>query len=201
MFQDLDATLTKVLDDAAMKAATMSPPLNELFDADKSFVTPDKNFPGTLQKPTVNLFLYEVKENRDLRDPVPIVEKTGSSFSRRLPPVRIDCSYIVTSWSNQAGGVRVVEEHRLLSQALLWLSRFPTIPSIYLQGGLTIQPFPLMTQVAQTDANKNAGEFWTALGIPPRPAFYLTVTVSLELTVAEIGPLVSTRNAQVAPGT
>src|SRR5262252_1280721 len=192
MFQDLDSTLNKILDDETMKGSSFAPPLSELFDADVTFVTPDKNFPASLQKATVNLFLYEVKENRELRDPVPVLEKNGSSFSRRLPPVRIDCSYIVTTWSNQAAAVRVVEEHRLLSQALLWLTRFPTIPVKYLQGGLVSQPFPLQTIVAQVDANKNAGEFWSALGIPPRPAFYLTVTVALELAVLEQGPLVTT---------
>lgn len=172
MFQDLDATLTRVLDDGAMATASVVPPLTELLNAEVSFITPDRTFQPGLTQATVNLFLYDVKENRELRDQVPIVEKVGNSFVRRLPPVRVDCSYIVTAWSNGTAATQVVEEHRLLAQALLWLSRFPTIPSQYLQGGLTTQPFPLTTMVAQMDANKNAGEFWNALGIPPRPAFY-----------------------------
>src|SRR5262249_33596063 len=67
-------------------------------------------------------------------------------------------------------------------------------------GGLVSQPFPLQTMVAQIDANKNAGEFWSALGIPPRPAFYLTVTVALELAVLEQGPLVTTHFTAIEPG-
>jgi hypothetical protein len=82
MFHDLDNTITQLLSDPAMK-----PGLNELFDANVSFITPDKNF--TLAGPAINLFLYEVKENRDLRDPTPIIEKINGSFIRKEPPLRI----------------------------------------------------------------------------------------------------------------
>lgn len=199
MFEDLDSTLSKVLNDAAMKSPPIVPPLTELFDADVSFITPDKNFGALDPKPAVNLFLYDVKENRDLRDSTPIIEKVGSGFVRRQPPVRIDCSYIVTAWSKKTNDSQVIEEHRLLAQALLWLTRFPTIPAQYLQGSLTTQPYPLMMWAAQIDPNKNAGEFWDALAIPPRAAFYLTVTIAMELGLADSGPLVTTRSTEITP--
>lgn len=203
MFQDLDNTLKTMLDDPAMKSPPIVPPLTELFNADVSFITPDKTFSPTLSQPTVNLFLYDVKENRELRDPTPIIEKVGSTFTRRPPPVRMDCSYIVTAWSNAIGAAQVADEHRLLAQSLLWLSRFSTVPSNYLQGSLVPQLYPPPMWVAQLDPNKNAGEFWDALAIPPRPAFYLTVTVAMELSLVETGPLVTTRttNAEVGAGT
>jgi hypothetical protein len=185
VFQDLDKTIEKILDDndapAALKAAQVS------------FITPDKNLP--LTGATVDLFLYEVKENRELRDPTPIVEKVGASFVRREPPLRVDCSYIVTTWAdpNATGEAKVAEEHLLLAQALRWLSRFPTIPKIYRQGTLANQLYPPPTMVAQMDPNKNAGDFWLALGIPPRPAFYLVVTITMDLNVevAEGPPVVT----------
>jgi hypothetical protein len=174
MFDSLDDTLTKILDDPEAPA--------ELSGAAVSFKTPDKNYAP--MQATVNLFLYEVKENRELRDPVPIVEKVGDEFIRRKPPLRVDCSYIVTTWSdpNLIEETKVKQEHLLLSQALLWLSRFPTIPNNYLQGSLANQPFPPPTMVAQVDGNKNAtGEFWTALGISPRPTFNLVVAIAMDL--------------------
>jgi hypothetical protein len=177
MFDSLDDTLKNLLNNAP------SSELPELRSADVSFETPDKNY--TPAQPTVNLFLYEVKENRELRDRVPIVERVGDEFIRRKPPLRVDCSYIVSAWSNQAGAVKVRQEHLLLSQALLWLSRFPTIPNDNLQGSLANQPFPPPTMVAQVDGNKNAtGEFWTALGISPRPTFNLVVAIAMDLRVA-----------------
>jgi hypothetical protein len=200
MFQDLDSTLKKILDDAAMTLPPLAPPLSELLNAEISFITPDKTFSTADPKPAVNLFLYDVKENRELRDPSPIIEKTGNGFKRRQPPVRLDCSYIVTAWSKLTNEQQVVEEHRLLAEALLWLTRFPTIPDRYLQGTLRNQLYPPQMWVAQIDPNKNAGEFWDALDVPPRAAFYLTVTIAMELGLQDTGTLVTTRFTGVAPG-
>lgn len=104
----------------------------------------------------------------------------------------MDCSYIVTAWSPAVAATRIAEEHRLLAQAILWLSRFPTVPVSFLQGTLLNQPFPVPMYVAQLDPNKNAGEFWDALNIPPRPAFYLTITIALSLGLQIDGPIVTT---------
>ena len=187
MFNDLDSTLTRLLDDAPQAE------LLELRNADVSFETPDLNFAPA--QDTVDLFLYEVKENRELRDPTPVVERVGTGFVRHSPPWRVDCSYIATTWGTGAAGAdRVAAEHQLLGQALIWLSRFPTIPAQYLQGALTspLRIYPLPTMVAQMDPNQHAGDFWTAMGIPPRPAFYLIVTTELPLSSPTEGPLVTT---------
>src|ERR1044072_204694 len=200
MFQDRDTTQTKTRDDRAMNAPPLAPPLAELLGAEVSFITPDKNFETALTKPTVNLFLYDVKENRELRDPTPIIEKVGNTFVRRQAAVRVDCSYIVTAWSKLTNQQKVAEEHQLLAQALLWLTRFPVIPPVYLQGTLTSQPYPPLVWGAQIEPNKNAGEFWDALAIPPRPAFYLTVTIAMDLGMQDSGPLVTTRLTSVTPG-
>jgi len=189
VFQDLDATLTQLINDAP------APELANLRNADVSFITPDRNF--TPAQTTLDLFLYEVRENLELRDPRPIVERNGTSFRRRRAPLRADCSYIVTSWAPTAqGAVRVAAEHQLLGEAVTWLSRFPTIPARYLQGQLgppAPDPiYPPPTSVAQQDPNQHAGDFWTAMGVAPRPAFYLTVTVELSLGGDVTGPLVTT---------
>lgn len=176
MFQDLDATLQQILDDPAMP-----PALTDLRNADVSFETPDRSFaPG---QSTVNLFLYEVKENRELRNAEPIIQRVGDVYFRRRPPIRVDCTYMVSAWSSATGAAKVAAEHRLLALALLWLSRFTTIPENYLQGSLAVQPFPPPTMVAQVDPNRNTGEFWSALGIPPRTAFYLTIAIAMDLDV------------------
>jgi hypothetical protein len=190
MFQDLDSTIAKILNDPA------SP--TKVANADVSFLTPDKNFAPA--QATVDLFLYDVKENRELRDPTPILEKKGTGYVRKPPPLRVDCSYIVTTWSSKNGAAKVAEEHGLLGEALIWLTRFGTIPEKYWQGSMAIprQLYAPPTMVAQVDPNKNAGEFWDALAIPPRPAFYLTVTIAMDLGVEETGPLVTTHSSNAA---
>jgi hypothetical protein len=51
--------------------------------------------------------------------------------------------------------------------------------------------------VAQLDPNKSAGDFWFALGISPRPAFYVVVTIAMDLDLTLEGPLVTTRFTNV----
>jgi uncharacterized protein DUF4255/carboxypeptidase family protein len=172
MFNDLDATL------AALLADVSAPP--ELRDAETSFVTPGKDYnPGA---PTLNFFLHGLKENRDLRTSVPVIEPLGEHYLVSPPPIRVDCTYLVTAWSSKAGELKAAEEHRLLGTALLWLSGFPTIPDALLQGSLTNPPqmYALSTTVAQTKADESLAHFWSALAIPPRPTFPLTVTVTMQ---------------------
>ncbi len=189
MFQDLDKTLNNLLNDATAAAIPA-----ELLAADVSFQTPDKNYKPTTPDTAVNLFLYEVKENRVLRDPVPIVEQQGNNYIRRQAPLRVDCFYIVTAWKDGVTPADVTVQHRLLGQAFLWLSRFPAIPATYFSGGMIGQPFPPPTMVAQWDGAKNNGEFWSALGIPPRPYFTLTITIAMDLGLQDVeGPPVVTK--------
>jgi hypothetical protein len=144
----------------------------------------------------VNVFLYAVTENRELRDPTPIVEHDGERFTERPAPLRVNCSYIVTTWSGgNSTPANVTVEHQLLGQALTWLSRFPTIPARYLQGSLGAPGliYPPPTMVAHMDPNQHTSDFWAAMGVSPRAAFHLVVTVELPLGAGFSGDLVLTR--------
>jgi hypothetical protein len=171
LLHDLDASLRSLLGhDGAPE------PLRA---ADVSFDTPDKDFAPS--QPTVNLFLHEVLENRGLRDPAPFYERIGDQVVSRAAPLRVDCSYLTTAWSAGTGGLKAEEEHRLLGLTLLWLSRFPVLDP-FLQGSLADQaaPYRVPMVVAQTREGEQLGQFWSALGVPPRPAFSLTVTIGLQ---------------------
>jgi hypothetical protein len=190
MFHDLDETLRAILDDPAAP--------DELRDADVSFLTPEKSFAPA--EPTVNLFLFEVRENYDLRDPVPVVERTAGGYVQVPPPLRVACSYLVTAWSDESGPAKVVEEHRLLGQAMRWLSRFSTIQPEHYRGGLVEQPLPPPLTLAQPDGYKKINDFWSALGRPPQPAFCLTATISMISSEPEpLGPPVITRELRISP--
>ena len=122
MFQDLDRTLNAIIEDPQAPEV--------LRQADVSFETPEKEYAP--DRTTLNLFLHEVSENRDLRDPEPIYTLEHGTYKKLMPPLRIDCCYLVTAWSSKSGAQRAAEEHQLLGQALAWLSRFGTIPETYL---------------------------------------------------------------------
>jgi hypothetical protein len=172
MLQDLDSTLEALLDDPAAPG--------ELRNADVSFDTPDRDYRPA--QATLNLFLHELTENRTLRDPARVMERADDTYASRLPPLRLDCTYLTTAWSSKTGGLKAQEEHHLLGLALTWLSRFPVIEERFLQGELKNppQPYPLTTAVAQVREGQGMGHFWSALGVSPRPAFSLTVTIALQ---------------------
>lgn len=173
MFSDLDATLKAVLDDDAAPA--------DLRAADVSFDTPDRDYKPA--QATVNMFLHEVAENRALRDEARVMTRVGDGrYEARMPSLRLDCTYLTTVWSAQSGGLKAAEEHRLLGLTLQWLSRFPVIDERFLRGSLRTppQPYPVAAVVAQTQEGRSNGEFWSALGVPPRAAFSVTVTVTVD---------------------
>lgn len=190
MIEQLDQILADIIRDSEAPQQVRA--------AEVSFVIPQQSFKP--DKSTLNLFLIDVHENRELRDPVPIIEYVGDAYFRRRPPLRVDCSYMVTAWSPQKDAAGTAAEHQLLSEALMWFSQFPTIPERFLPSewkNMTLseyQPFPLPMWVGQVNGVKEAGEFWAALENPPRAYFNLVVTLAMDLRRGvDIGPPVTSK--------
>ena len=130
-----------------------------------AFEAPTKDWSAGLSQPTVNLFLYDLREAADLRavEWQPQRDEPGRIRNYR-PPLRIDASYAATAWTRA-----VEDEHRLLSQLLAILYAFPQLPGDVLNGRLgpngtgSKQPFPLVTRVAQARSDGGA-DFWSAIG-------------------------------------
>jgi hypothetical protein len=185
MIDDLDASLQRLLSDPRAPQVVS--------DADVSFETPAKAYAPT--RPTLNLFLHHITENQALREAAPIVDRSGPNVLQRRPPLRVDCRYLVTAWSDLTTGsaVRVAQEHRLLGTALAWLAGFPAIPADSLQGACRTQEFPPPLVVARPYApGEESGQFWTALQVPPRPALDLLVTLAIDVGAeSDLGPPVT----------
>lgn len=182
MIRDLSSTLEAVLTQPGL------PP--ELAGAQIVFDRPTEPF-NPLQT-TVDLFLYDVRENVELRNNEPIRRHIGiGRVTIEPPPLRVACSYLVTAWP-VGGADLALQEHRLLSQILRLLARFPTIPASFLVGSLVNQEPPLPMLTAQTDALKNPAEFWTAIGNRLRASLSVTVTISVPAIDAFEAGIVST---------
>ena len=91
---------------------------------DIAFDAPSRDWSGQLSKPTVNLFLYDLREAEALRTSEwsRIDRATAAAFESR-PPMVMECSYAVTAWTQA-----VEDEHRLLSQVLAILFAYPAAP-------------------------------------------------------------------------
>jgi hypothetical protein len=178
MFQDLDHSLKKLLEVELL--GVLSDSVTVVFD------TPDDKFNPPNQR-TVNLFLYDVRENRDLRSNEWLVERQSHGVARRkLPLVRVDCSYIVTAWSGNAES-----EHSLLGEVMKVLLRHSTLPDSILAGSLAGQEPPLPTTSLQPARLQSLGEFWQALGGKPKATLNYTVTIGVDPYEPSEAPLVT----------
>lgn len=184
MIRDLSQALRSILDDPGL-----TPNYPELAAAQITFDRPTEPFNPT--QTTVNLFLYDIRENLEFRNNEPEIRTSEGQATITGPPLRIQCSYLVTAWP--VGGTDLaLQEHRLLSQVLRVLAGYPTIPGSFLQGSLVGQEPPLRMVALQPDALKNLSEFWSSLGNKLKPSLTVTVTITLPVLVPETAPMVIT---------
>jgi Pvc16 N-terminal domain len=146
-----------------------------------SFAAPDSEFPpSSVTLPAVDLFLYDIRENLELRSPGWAIEhRSDGTAVRRRNPVRVDCSYLITAWASDGSPTRTIDEHRLLSQVMSALLKHPTIPDVLLQGALKSQQPPLPSSTLQPGRLQSVSEFWQALGGKPKAALNYTVTIGV----------------------
>ncbi len=183
-----DAVLISDLDEALRQLLIQHGPLDP-GQVDVNFDVPDREWSAGLAKPAVNLYLYDIRENRELRETNWVTERRAENeVTRRRAPVRIDLSYLVTAWTRE-----VEDEHRLLWQVMAALFRNPELPPELLQGTLRSQERPVRLVTAQPDGVlKEPGDFWAALDNQLKPSVHLLATVELDLSLLTVAPPVKT---------
>jgi Pvc16 N-terminal domain len=187
MISDLDDSLAQLLRGQLPAAIVGSTQI--VFDA------PDDQFPPSgVTLPAIDLFLYDVRENADLRSVEWTVERPAAgNLVMHPPPVRVDCSYLVTAWPSETSPTRLRDEHQLLSEVLKVIVRFPTLPHDVLAGELAGQSPAPPTASLGAGRLQSVAEFWQALGGRPKAALHLTVTIGVDRAApTDGGPPVST---------
>ena len=82
-------------------------------------------------RPTVNLFLYDLRENVGQSDAIAARHARQRRGIAAPPPMRLEVTYAVTAWTKA-----VEDEHRLLSQVLAILFSHTSLPADLLAGRL-----------------------------------------------------------------
>ena len=157
-------------------------------DVDVRFETPTREWMGSLVRPTVDFFLYEVRENTDLRGANPQANRSAGSTSYRVPPRRFDCMFLVSAITTL-----VEDEHRLLWRTLATLLKHVEMPPEVLTPALRDANPALATKVAGPDTAASLMEIWSRLDVPPRAALHYVVTLPLDPDIVFEAPLVLTR--------
>lgn len=167
MIHLLDATLEQYLRSEV--------PLDDRVDI--AYNAPDDEWSSRLTRPTVNLFVWDIRRNiGEAAGGIDLVEQDGDRFHRPVLP-RIDFRYLITTWTNE-----VRDEHELLGALLVTALRVPIIPEQYLQGGLAqVRPLPRIN-VARFDGAESS-EFWSSVGGKLKAALDVVVSASVDASV------------------
>jgi len=184
------------LDEAIKKLLTRELPIQN-GEVDIQFGQPKREWSARVSRPTLNIFLYDVRENQKLRQTQPMWETerdAGGTATQRRKPVRIDLHYMLTAWATEPE-----DEHRMLSRALMALFRYANLPEELLSDSLKGQNKPIPMMVAQYSELNNSTDIWNVLDNEMRPAVSLIITLSMDPYSPLTVPLVREREIRFGP--
>jgi hypothetical protein len=186
MISELDETIRQIL----LKEGGF-----DVADVDVSFDLPNREWSGGISKPTLNCYLFDIHERRQLREEGWEIEQYATTgAARRRPPLFFEMTYLLTAWTRA-----VEDEHRLIWHVLRTMLRFPILPAAHLQGMLSEYPWPVRTSIAQTEGVlKSPGEFWSALENHIKPSLSFVVTVAVDQEAVQAGPPVLTTSLRLS---
>ena len=177
MIHDVDQLLEKLVRRDALNGSGV----DLVFDA------PTKDWVARRSGPSVNLYLYDIRE--DLQRRVPVWEdmrgKSGEVEGRFQPPRRFRLAYLVTAWTQ-----RPEDEHRLLSSLLLCFLKNPMLKPGDLGGSLDATDLPVYIDVGQPETqDRSLADIWSAMGGELKPSLDVVVTAPIAVgTTAPYGP-------------
>jgi len=175
MIHDVDDTLKELL----LQKVPLDPAAIDI-----RFEMPNKEWAVGVSRPTVNLYLYDVRENHELRSAERSVVRNGASAVLARAPVRIDLAYLVTVWTSD-----IADEHQLLGRLLATLLRFPLLPPEVLKGSVQTQPQPPQAWIAQPERMPSPWEFWGHMDHGMKAGLNVVLTTSLDTQATETFPL------------
>jgi hypothetical protein len=177
MLQDLDKTLEKVF---AQQGRLSS-------DIEIAFEQPTREWSGRLNRPTLNCFCFDMRENLKLRNMEMTTTPVGNNRGRTsMPPRRIDLAYLVTAWAR-----KIEDEHQLLWRALGAIKRVSSLQPEDCEGALRYQNLPIPLLVADPSGmGINLVDLWSVMDNQMRLGFTVIATVELDTQMGFENPLV-----------
>ncbi|MBI3960460.1 MAG: DUF4255 domain-containing protein [Chloroflexi bacterium] len=186
MFDDVDEALRRLLiEEIPIRS-------NEI---EIAFDQPRREWSARLNRPTLNIFLHDVRENAQLRQSHvqrQQVDATRRQTALKRPEIRVDLHYMLTAWASEPE-----DEHRLLARTLLAFLRHRELPVEFLPNSLRNQPRPVAVSVAQYDTTFNPTDLWGVMDNDLRPCLNCTVTLTLDPHAPVTVPLVRVRELRV----
>lgn len=175
--------------DDALRELVRSEALNGS-DVEVVFDAPTKDWAARRNAPTVDLYLYDIRENLRRRARGWLEERGpgGNVVSRRPPPRYFKLSYLVTAWTQRAE-----DEHRLLDSLLRCFLRHDALPRHLVVGPLAEPGLDVPITVGLPPPEDRAfADVWSALGGELKPSLDVVVDAPVDTRVlVEAGPPVT----------
>ena len=168
MIHEVDAALRQLINGEALAGSEVE----VVFDA------PTKDWAARRNAPTVNLYLYDIREDlrRRERGLINQYNEDGMVTARHMPPRHVKLSYLLTAWTQ-----RPEDEHRLLSLLLTCLLGHEALPAELLDGSLAALGLPVPLTVALPPPEDRAfADVWTALGGELKPSLDVVVSAPID---------------------
>ena len=172
MIQDVDESLRALVKRDALNGSK----------ADIAFDAPTREWSSRRNTPTVDLYLYDIREDLEQREVMWEAVRGDSGFvtERRPPARRFKLSYLVTAWTQ-----RPEDEHRLLSSLLSCFLRNQTMPVELITGSLVGARLPITLNIAlPPPQDRSISDVWSALGGELKASLDLVVNAPFEIKVA-----------------
>jgi hypothetical protein len=180
MIHDLDTTLEKLIYERGKISR------NEI---DISFELPNSEWSARLNRPTVNMWCFDLRENVKLRNMDASANRptvNGNTAARRLPMRRFDLTYLATTWAR-----RIEDAHQLIWRILSVMIQVPQLEPHRCEGMLRDQPLAIPIMLGTpTERPVNLTDVWSVLDNQMRLGFVFTVTVVLDPEIVTESPLV-----------
>ncbi|HEU0086912.1 MAG TPA: DUF4255 domain-containing protein [Pseudonocardiaceae bacterium] len=168
MIHEVDEALRQLVRGEALAGA----------DVEVVFDAPTKEWAARRNAPTVNLYLYDIREDlrRRERGLINEYDREGIVTSRHMPPRHVKLSYLLTAWTQ-----RPEDEHRLLSALLTCLLGYEAIPPELLTGSLAELELPVPLTIALPPPEDRAfADVWTALGGELKPSLDVVISAPVD---------------------
>jgi hypothetical protein len=173
MIQEVDESLRALVKREALNGSK----------ADIAFEAPTKEWASRRNTPTVDLYLYDIREDVERRDTSLQDVKGDKGFivARRQRPRRFKLSYLVTAWTQ-----RPEDEHRLLSTVLSCFLSHQRIPSDLLVGSLAELGDTVLINIAlPPPQDRSISDVWSALGGELKPSLDLVINAPFPMRVSQ----------------
>ncbi|MFJ6054787.1 Pvc16 family protein [Streptomyces sp. NPDC092307] len=183
------------------------------------FATPDQKWTGDVATPTVNAYLYDMRERQDLRQtgtislyadptngltPVPTTPPTPKIHE--FSPMRyLGLSYLVTLWGPNTSGSQIELHEELVKVYSELLLSPPITLAEENDRQLSLLPYACSVVCLEVTPPSPDGrmlpELWQALNSPPKPAVHVTAEIPILSPMPAVLPntVVTEVDARVEP--